>query len=44
MIRLGLRLSLSSGREAAARLALIVVGVAAGVAVLLATLSLFNAF
>ncbi|MEU6414475.1 FtsX-like permease family protein [Microbispora sp. NPDC046933] len=44
MIRLGLRLSLSSGREAAARLALIVVGVAAGVVVLLATLSLFNAF
>lgn len=44
MIRLGLRLSLSSGREAAARLALIVAGVAAGVAVLLATLSLFNAF
>ncbi|MBO4272980.1 FtsX-like permease family protein [Microbispora triticiradicis] len=44
MIRLGLRLWLSSGREAAARLALIVVGVAAGVAVLLATLSLFNAF
>ncbi|MFG1822698.1 FtsX-like permease family protein [Microbispora bryophytorum] len=44
MIRLGLRLSLSSGREAVARLALIVVGVAAGVAVLLATLSLFNAF
>ncbi|MEV5745074.1 FtsX-like permease family protein [Microbispora rosea] len=44
MIRLGLRLSLSSGREAVARLAMIVVGVAAGVAVLLATLSLFNAF
>ncbi|MEV4456235.1 FtsX-like permease family protein, partial [Microbispora sp. NPDC049633] len=44
MIRLGLRLSLSSGREAAARLGLIVAGVAAGVAVLLSTLSLFNAF
>ncbi|GAB3133190.1 FtsX-like permease family protein [Microbispora hainanensis] len=44
MIRLGLRLSLSSGREAVTRLALIVVGVAAGVAVLLSTLSLFNAF
>ncbi|MGI5155229.1 FtsX-like permease family protein [Microbispora sp. CA-102843] len=44
MIRLGLRLSLSSGREAAARLALIVAGVAVGVTVLLATLSLFNAF
>ncbi|MCG5218202.1 FtsX-like permease family protein [Streptosporangium soli] len=44
MILLGLRLSLSGGREAAARLALIVVGVAVGVAVLLATLSLFNAF
>lgn len=44
MIRLGLRLSLSSGREAVARLALVVVGVAAGVAVLLSTLSLFNAF
>ncbi|WP_433519000.1 FtsX-like permease family protein [Nonomuraea sp. CA-143628] len=44
MIRLGLRLSLSSGRETVARLALIVGGVAAGVAVLLGTLSLFNAF
>ncbi|MEV1179557.1 FtsX-like permease family protein, partial [Nonomuraea sp. NPDC049784] len=44
MILLGLRLSLSSGRETAARLVLIVAGVAVGVAVLLATLSLFNAF
>ncbi|MBT2226400.1 FtsX-like permease family protein [Nonomuraea sp. NEAU-A123] len=44
MILLGLRLSLRGGREAAARLALIVAGVAVGVAVLLATLSLFNAF
>ncbi|MGV9383747.1 FtsX-like permease family protein [Nonomuraea sp. NPDC003707] len=44
MISLGLRLSLRSGRETAARLALIVAGVAVGVAVLLATLSLFNAF
>ncbi|MFF3664440.1 FtsX-like permease family protein [Microtetraspora malaysiensis] len=44
MILLGLRLSLRSGRETAARLALIVAGVAVGVAVLLATLSLFNAF
>ncbi|MEU4235024.1 FtsX-like permease family protein [Nonomuraea sp. NPDC026600] len=44
MIPLGLRLSLRGGREVAARLALIVAGVAVGVAVLLATLSLFNAF
>ncbi|MEU1390495.1 MULTISPECIES: FtsX-like permease family protein [unclassified Nonomuraea] len=44
MIALGLRLSLTGGREAAARLALIVAGVAVGVAVLLTTLSLFNAF
>lgn len=44
MIRLGLRLAVRGGREAVARLALIVTGVAAGVAVLLATLSLFNAF
>ncbi|MFG6197567.1 FtsX-like permease family protein [Nonomuraea sp. JJY05] len=44
MILLGLRLSLRSGRETAARLALIVAGVAVGVSVLLATLSLFNAF
>ncbi|MFD1546881.1 FtsX-like permease family protein [Nonomuraea guangzhouensis] len=44
MIALGLRLSLRGGREVAARLALIVAGVAVGVAVLLATLSLFNAF
>ncbi|MFI6599473.1 FtsX-like permease family protein [Nonomuraea sp. NPDC050536] len=44
MILLGLRLSLRSGRETAARLALIVAGVAVGVAVLLATLSLFNAY
>ncbi|MEV0822038.1 FtsX-like permease family protein [Nonomuraea rubra] len=44
MIALGLRLSLRGGREAAARLVLIVAGVAAGVTVLLATLSLFNAF
>ncbi|MEV0596990.1 penicillin acylase family protein [Nonomuraea cavernae] len=44
MIRLGLRLSLRSGRESATRLVLIVAGVAVGVLVLLATLSLFNAF
>ncbi|MEU7862393.1 FtsX-like permease family protein [Nonomuraea sp. NPDC049141] len=44
MISLGLRLSLRGGREVAARLTLIVAGVAVGVAVLLATLSLFNAF
>ncbi|UBU17443.1 FtsX-like permease family protein [Nonomuraea gerenzanensis] len=44
MIGLGLRLSLRGGREAVARLALIVAGVAAGVMVLLGTLSLFNAF
>ncbi|MFC4007014.1 FtsX-like permease family protein [Nonomuraea purpurea] len=44
MILLGLRLSLRGGREAAARLTLIVAGVAVGVVVLLATLSLFNAF
>ncbi|GAA1634503.1 ABC transporter permease [Nonomuraea maheshkhaliensis] len=44
MIALGLRLSLRGGGEAAARLALIVAGVAAGVTVLLVTLSLFNAF
>ncbi|AQZ64380.1 unnamed protein product [[Actinomadura] parvosata subsp. kistnae] len=44
MIGLGLRLSLRGGGEAAARLALIVAGVAAGVMVLLTTLSLFNAF
>ncbi|MCK2219568.1 hypothetical protein MF672_038110 [Actinomadura sp. ATCC 31491] len=44
MIGLGLRMSLRGGREAAARLALIVAGVAAGVLVLLTTLSLFNAF
>ncbi|TYB65448.1 FtsX-like permease family protein [Nonomuraea sp. PA05] len=44
MILLGLRLSLRGGREAAARLVLIVTGVAAGVTVLLTTLSLFNAF
>ncbi|MEV0612079.1 FtsX-like permease family protein [Nonomuraea sp. NPDC050404] len=44
MIALALRLSLRGGREAVARLALIVAGVAAGVTVLLITLSLFNAF
>ncbi|MEV5893338.1 FtsX-like permease family protein [Nonomuraea fuscirosea] len=44
MIALGLRLSLRGGGEAVARLALIVAGVAAGVTVLLVTLSLFNAF
>ncbi|RSN09365.1 hypothetical protein DMB42_18870 [Nonomuraea sp. WAC 01424] len=44
MIALGLRLSLAGGREATARLALIVAGVAVAVAVLLTTLSLFNAF
>ncbi|NUT41424.1 MAG: hypothetical protein HOV86_15690, partial [Thermoactinospora sp.] len=44
MISLGLRLSLRAGREALARLALIIAGVAVGVAVLLATLALFNAF
>ncbi|MFI7705316.1 FtsX-like permease family protein [Nonomuraea sp. NPDC049480] len=44
MIRLGLRLSLRGGREAAVRLALVTVAVATGVVALLATLSLFNAF
>ncbi|MFC5835423.1 FtsX-like permease family protein [Nonomuraea insulae] len=44
MMLLGLRLSLRGGRETAARLALIVAGVAVGVTVLLATLALFNAF
>ncbi|MEU8397150.1 FtsX-like permease family protein [Nonomuraea sp. NPDC048892] len=44
MIALGLRLSLRGGGEAVARLALIGAGVAAGVTVLLVTLSLFNAF
>jgi hypothetical protein len=44
VILLGLRLALRSGTESAARLTLIVAGVAAGVAVLLATLSFLNAF
>jgi hypothetical protein len=44
MIALGLRLSLRGGREAVARLVLVVAGVATGVTVLLTTLSLFNAF
>ncbi|MEW9551053.1 FtsX-like permease family protein [Nonomuraea sp. NPDC050783] len=43
-VRLGLRLALRGGREAAVRLALVAAAVAAGVAVLLSTLSLFNAF
>ena len=43
MIRLGLRLSLAGGREAATRLALIAVAVAIGVGLLLATLAGLNA-
>ncbi|EIV92081.1 FtsX-like permease family protein [Frankia sp. QA3] len=43
MIRLGLRLTLRGGRQAAARLALIAVAVALGVAMLLATLAGINA-
>ncbi len=43
MISLGLRLSLKGGREAGARLAFTAVGVALGVALLLFTLSGFNA-
>ncbi|KAB8193102.1 FtsX-like permease family protein [Nonomuraea phyllanthi] len=43
-IWLGARLSLRGGRAAIARLALVMTAVAAGVVVLLATLSLFNAF
>lgn len=43
MIRLGLRLTLSGGREAITRLALIAVAVAIGVALLLATLAGLNA-
>jgi hypothetical protein len=44
VIRLGLRLSLRGGREAAVRLVLITGAVAAGVAVLLSTLAVFHAF
>jgi hypothetical protein len=43
VIRLGLRLTLAGGREAATRLALIVVAVAIGVGLLLATLAGLNA-
>lgn len=43
MIRLGLRLTLAGGREAAGRLVLIVVAVAVGVGLLLVTLSGMNA-
>ncbi|MFJ6217305.1 FtsX-like permease family protein [Streptomyces sp. NPDC092296] len=43
MIRLGLRLTLSSGREAAARLAVIAAAVALGVGLLLSTLAALNA-
>ncbi|MGW4800778.1 hypothetical protein ACWEPC_51005 [Nonomuraea sp. NPDC004297] len=43
-LRLGLRLALRGGREAAVRLALVTCAVAMGVAVLLSTLALFNAF
>ncbi|MFB4289400.1 FtsX-like permease family protein [Nonomuraea sp. ATR24] len=43
-LRLGLRLSLRGGREAAGRLVLVAASVALGVAVLLSTLALFNAF
>ena len=44
MIRLGLRLVLSSGREALTRLAVITVAVACGVALLLCVLAEFHAF
>lgn len=43
MIRLGLRLTLSGGREAAARLAVIVAAVALGVGLLLSILAAINA-
>ncbi|MFC1433936.1 FtsX-like permease family protein [Streptacidiphilus sp. N1-3] len=43
MIRLGLRLTLSGGREAAARLAVIAAAVALGVGLLLSTLAALNA-
>ncbi|GAA4535295.1 MULTISPECIES: FtsX-like permease family protein [Nonomuraea] len=43
-LRLGLRLSLRGGREAAVRLALVTASVAMGVTVLLSTVALFNAF
>lgn len=43
MIRLGLRLTLAGGREAITRLALIVIAVAVGVGLLLATLAGLNA-
>jgi hypothetical protein len=43
VIRLGLRLTLAGGREAATRLVLIVIAVAIGVALLLATLAGLNA-
>ena len=44
MFRLGLRLTLRSGREALVRLALTTVAVAVGVALLLGVLAEFNAF
>jgi hypothetical protein len=44
VIRLGLRLTLRSGREALARLAITTVAVAAGVALLLGVLAEFHAF
>ncbi|MFF0311800.1 FtsX-like permease family protein [Streptosporangium sp. NPDC004379] len=43
-LRLGLRLSLRGGREAAVRLVLVGAAVAMGVTVLLSTVALFNAF
>ena len=44
MVRLGLRLTLQSGREAFTRLLLTTVAVAIGVAVLLAVFAEFHAF
>jgi hypothetical protein len=44
MIRLGLRLAVANGKEAITRLALIAIGVAVGVGLLLATLASLNAF
>ena len=44
MVRLGLRLTLHSGREAFTRLLLTTVAVALGVAVLLGVLAEFHAF
>ena len=43
MIRLGLRLTVRGGREAIARLALIAVAVAIGIALILTTLAAINA-